>query len=108
VSARRRREDFVNAPPSTVLRWRLILQAALAFIFGVFLAVAWRHRGPLDIVVGFFGLLTAVGGAADAIWGHRYETSLLRKINSESYRAQYAEAELARIRRLRPTNQGPM
>lgn len=110
MTARRRRGTdplAATSGPSTVLRWRLILQAALLFVFGAFLAVALTHGGGLNIIVGIFGVLAAIGGAIDAIYGHKYESGLLRQIANHSYRASYAEAELAQMRRLR-TNRGPM
>ncbi len=109
MSARRRRRPVETAttPPSTVLRWRLILQTGMFMIFGVFLAISLNFGGGLNIIVGFLGVLGAIGGGVDAVMGHRYETSLLRQIANHSYRASYAEAELARHQRLR-VNQGPV
>lgn len=103
----RRRSTPPPAPPSTVLRWRLLLQTGLLLVFGAFLAVASVAGSGFEIAVAIFGILAAIGGAIDAVQGHRQETSLLRRIAHEAYRASYAEAELARVRRLR-TNQGPM
>ncbi len=96
----RRRAQPVTSTPTTVLRWRMLIHAGLLLIFALFLLVAVLNDDAFQLAVAMFGILAALGGAADALYGHRYEASLLRRIASEAYRAQYAEAELARWKRL--------
>lgn len=98
MSARRRRPAQRSGAYSELMG-RLTVQAMLiiAFSLNVYIAVAF-HRGVIEVLIAMFGIVIGLFGGLDVIKDHRSNATLRVRLASEATRANYAEAEVNRLK----------